>query len=126
MTPPEPQNIFKVLDAAVPEQYAEWMALWRRWPRRDVVAHPEYAQLFARPEDRTICACQDHAEGAILFPLILRPMSAEPWCGHDMDACDLISPYGYGGPFGWGRYWVEDFWAGFDRWASTVRAVSLF
>jgi hypothetical protein len=37
-----------------------------------------------------------------------------------------VSPYGYGGPFGWGINNVEAFWHGFSHWASSIRAVSLF
>jgi hypothetical protein len=114
-----------VLDAAVPEQRTQWLAVWDASPHRDVVAHPAYAELFARAEDRTVCACQTRPDGAILFPLILRPLRAEAWARAE-DACDLVSPYGYGGPFGWGAYEAEAFWSEFDRWAQTVHAVSLF
>jgi len=117
---------FDLLDAAVPEQRAHWLALWETWPHRDIVAHPGYAQLFARPADRTVCACQAGFDGAVLFPLIVRPLRAEPWAGEDHEACDLVSPYGYGGPFGWGLYSAEAFWRGFDRWAHAAHAVSLF
>jgi hypothetical protein len=114
-----------LLDAAVPEQEAKWRAVWEAWPHRDVVAHPRYVQLFARQWDRTVCACQIGPDGAVLFPLIVRPLRVEPWAGED-DVCDLVSPYGYGGPFGWGAYSAEAFWSGFDRWAQSVQAVSLF
>ncbi len=117
---------FLLLDAAVPEQRAQWLDLWHRWPAHDVVAHPVYVQLFARTGDRVVCACQGGVESGILFPLIVRPLSAEPWGRGDDKACDLVSAYGYGGPFGWGTNHVETFWAGFDRWAETIHAVSLF
>ncbi len=119
-------HTFLLLDAAVPEQRAQWLNLWQAWPHRDVVAHPAYAQLFARTEDRVVCVSQMSAEGGILFPLIVRPIRIEPW-GHDEgEICDLVSPYGYGGPFGWGSCKVETFWTDFDNWARTIRAVSLF
>lgn len=120
------QDDFLLLDAAVPDQRARWLALWQAWPHRDVVAHPGYVQLFARPDDRAVCACQIHRHGAILFPLIVRPLRLESWAGEDNDACDLVSPYGYGGPFGWGSYSAEAFWEKFDRWAQAAHAVSLF
>lgn len=119
-------NTFLILDAAVPEQRAQWLHLWHTWPERDVVAHAAYAQLFARPEDQVLCACQIGTEGGILFPLIIRPLQIEPWGIGADEACDLVSPYGYGGPFGWGRYNVEEYWAGFEQWARTIHAVSLF
>ena len=120
------QDTFLLLDAAVPEQRAQWLDLWRLWPARDVVAHPGYVELFARPVDRVVCACQMGVGGGILFPLIVRPFCSEPWGRGEGETCDLVSPYGYGGPFGWGPYNVEEFWTGFDQWAQTIRAVSLF
>ena len=65
-------------------------------------------------------------DSGILFPLIVRPLCSEPWGRGEDDTCDLVSPYGYGGPFGWGPYNVEAFWTGFDQWAQTIRAVTLF
>ena len=120
------QDAFLLLDAAIPEQRAQWLDLWHRWPHRDVVAHVAYAQLLARPEDRVVCACQIGTEGGILFPLIVRPLCSEPWGRGEGETCDLVSPYGYGGPFGWWLYNTEAFWTGFDQWAQTIRAVSLF
>ncbi len=120
-------NTFLVCDAAVPEQRAEWLSLWHRWPPQEVMAHPGYGELFVRPGDRMVCACQTGEESGILFPLIVRPLCTEPWGrGEKADASDLVSPYGYGGPFGWGPYNVEGFWTEFDQWAQTIRAVSLF
>ena len=120
------QDTFLLLDAAIPEQRAQWLDLWHTWPHRDVVAHAAYAQLLARPEDGVVCACQTGTEGGIIFPLIVRPLRIEPWAVDECATCDLVSPYGYGGPFGWGSFKVEDFWKGFDRWAGAIRAVSLF
>ena len=120
------QATFLLLDAAIPEQRAQWFSLWHRWHVREVMAHPGYGELFARPGDRTVCACQVGEESGILFPLIVRPLYSEPWGRGEGEPCDLVSPYGYGGPFGWGSYNVEAFWTGFDQWAQTIRAVSLF
>ncbi len=119
-------NTFLLLDPAVPEQRAQWLDLWRLWPTQDVVAHPGYGELFARPGDRVVCACQMGVDSGILFPLIVRPLRTEPWGRGEGEIYDLVSPYGYGGPFGWGLYNVEAFWTGFEQWAQTIRAVSLF
>jgi hypothetical protein len=123
---PTDQAAFLLLDVAVPEQRAQWLSLWHRWPTQEVMAHPGYGELFTRPGDRIVCACQMGEESGILFPLIVRPLRSEPWGKGEGETCDLVSPYGYGGPFGWGRYNVEEFWAGFDQWAQSIRAVSLF
>ncbi|HKR55777.1 MAG TPA: GNAT family N-acetyltransferase, partial [Gemmatimonadales bacterium] len=90
--------------------------------------HPHYARLFAKPGDRVICAASRTATGGILYPLILRPFSAEPWAGDDARGCDLTTPYGYGGPYAWN---VPDrqapaFWAAFETWARARGAVTAF
>ncbi len=73
-----------------------------------------------------MCACQMGLDSGILFPLIVRPLCSEPWGRGEGEICDFLSPYGYGGPFGWGTYNVEGYWLGFEQWAQTIRAVSLF
>jgi len=120
------RNAFLLLNAAVPEQRAQWLDLWHRWPMQDVVAHPGYVELFARPGDQVICACQTGPENGILFPLIVRPLCSEPWARGEGEICDLVSAYGYGGPFGWGSYNAETFWSGVEQWVLTIHAVSLF
>jgi Acetyltransferase (GNAT) domain len=120
------QDTFLLFDTAIPEQRAQWLDLWRLWPARDVMAHPGYVELFARPGDRVVCACQMAKGSGILFPLIVRPLCSEPWGRGEGETCDLVSPYGYGGPFGWGSCNVEEFWTGFDQWAQAIHAVSLF
>lgn len=117
---------FLLLDASIPEQRFRWEALWKEWPKKDIVAHPAYAQLFARSQDRVVCACQIGDTGGILFPLIVRPLCLEPWAKEESDTVDLVSPYGYGGPFGWGTFDADEFWKEFDQWARAHRAVSLF
>lgn len=100
--------------------------MWEIWPERDIVAHPGYAEIFSRPGDRTVCACQYTLNGGIVYPLIVRSIGAEPWVGGLSDACDLVSPYGYGGPFGWGENNSDIFWTAFEVWARSIHAVSLF
>lgn len=120
------RDAFLLLDAAIPEQRAQWLDLWHMWPTQDVIAHPGYVELFARPGDRVVCACQMGLDSGILFPLIVRLLCSEPWGRGEGEICDLVSPYGYSGPFGWGPYNVETFWSGFEQWVQVIRAVSLF
>jgi hypothetical protein len=93
-----------------------------------VSAHPSYARLFARPGDQVIGASARTESGGILYPVILRPLEAEPWAGKDAGGCDLTTPYGYGGPFAWN---VPDrlapaFWGPFEAWARARGAVTSF
>ncbi len=120
---------FRVLDASTWGGREEWRALWSAWPAREVMAHPEYARLFARPCDRVVCAVgDDPGRGAILFPLVLRPLAAEPWARAGESRWDATTPYGYGGPFAWGDAAHEGhaFWAAYRAWCRDARLVSTF
>src|SRR5215510_13181352 len=77
------------LDSSSPADRAEWLALWRSWPARDLMAHPDYLRLFARPGDRVMAASLRTERGGVLYPLILRPIASEPWAGPRETRCDL-------------------------------------
>ncbi len=125
---PAPRLRFSVLDAAEPGGSDAWLATWRRWPRREIMAHPEYARLFARPGDRVVCLAGEDAGGVTLFPLILRPLSAEPWALPGERRLDAVTPYGYGGPFSWGDGLRDhgSFWAAHAEWCADERLVTTF
>lgn len=116
-----------MLEASDPAQRRAWLELWERCPDREVVAHPVYAELFAAPGDRVVCATWDAGEGGILFPLLLRPLAREPWAPAGCLWWDATSPYGYGGPFQWrcGLAEAGVFWTGLRDWAREQRVVSL-
>ena len=115
-----------ILDASIPSQRSTWLQIWQRWPNREVWAHPEYVSLFGRPGDCIICVAMEDASGGILFPLLLRALNTEPWAKDGDGWYDLASPYGFGGPFGWGTPDVTAFWNRLDQWANALRVVSLF
>lgn len=125
---------FQVLDASTQEGRAAWIALWSRWPDREIMAHPEYARLFARPGDRAVAVVGGTADAAILLPLLLRPLAAEPWARPGERRWDAATPYGYGGAFTWGdaaaaapAFWRE--YGGFcadERIVATFARLSLF
>jgi hypothetical protein len=119
---------FAVLDERSPTDRAAWLALWRRWPGREVMAHPAYARLFARPGDRVVCLAGEDQGAGILFPLLLRPLAAEPWAALSERRLDASSPYGYGGPFTWGNAprLVPAFWRAHAEWCADERVVSTF
>lgn len=107
---------------------ARWVSLWQTWPEREVAAHPDYVSLFARPNDRVVCAALEARQGCVLFPLIVRSLATEEWAEGYARFCDSVSPYGYGGPFSWGcsPEEVSDFWLGLRVWAEQEAMVSLF
>jgi Acetyltransferase (GNAT) domain len=119
---------FWILDARTAEGLSTWVALWRAWRGRDIMAHPEYALLFARPCDRVVCAVGEDGGGTILFPLIVRPLAAEPWARPGERRWDAVTPYGYGGPFAFGPG-VRDhaaFWRAHAEWCRDERIVTTF
>ena len=117
---------FHLLEAATPGQYEKWMKIWADWPQREVFAHPEYVNLFARECDCAICAIQESSDGLIILPMILRPLSAEVWAEEGNEHYDLVAPYGFGGPYVAGRYDMEDFWRNFQDWAIKTGVISAF
>lgn len=119
---------FRALDADGPSGLAAWKALWQALPGREVMAHPEYALLFKRPCDRAVAAVGEEPGGTILFPLVLRPLAAEPWAAPGERRWDAVTPYGYGGPFAWGPGRRDEgaFWEAYGAWCRDERIVSTF
>lgn len=118
----------RFLDAAVADDRRTWIDLWSRWPDREVMAHPDYVRLFARPQDRVVAAARQTANGGILYPFIVRPLAQEPWCPSGVKAWDTTTAYGYGGAFAWNTTPEEavDFWPRLERWALQEHVVTSF
>jgi hypothetical protein len=122
---------FAVLEAGRSEDRATWMALWESWPEREVHAHPGYVELFAGRDERPVAATWSGPGGRVLYPLILRELALEQDPASRSTAmCDLVTPYGYGGPFFWGtedrdRLGTE-FWEAYRSWAVRQGVVSEF
>ena len=120
---------FRVWDGRSESDVRDWLSCWSRWPEADVFAHPGYTSLFAGPGIRPVCAAWDAADGAILLPLLLRDIRRELYCVDGPGPiADVLSPYGYGGPFAWGRgeRFAGEFWASYDGWARSEGLVSEF
>lgn len=116
------------LDASSSHDHNAWIELWESWPDREVMAHPDFVRLFARPGDRVVGAAARTNEGGILYPVIVRPFSEEPWGAPGMAGCDLTTAYAYGGPFAW-NFAESDaaaFWIRFDAWAREIGAATSF
>jgi hypothetical protein len=119
-----------VLDAENPEGLASWLDLWRRFPDREVFAHPEYVRLYAGPSARPLCAAYRSESLLVLYPFLLRDLSCEPFWSPSVGAAyDIATPYGYGGPFACGDRYSPDagrFWEEFDGWCARNHVVSEF
>lgn len=122
------QSTLVVLDAALPAERREWLRRWRGWPAREPMGHPTYAALFAKPEDRVVCLASGTDNEGVLFPLVIRPLRTAPWAHQAEDRWDATTPYGYGGPFSWGRSAPSDgqFWRNATRWLHGEKVVTLF
>jgi hypothetical protein len=121
---------FRILDAALDSDYAEWEKIWAAWPDREVHAHPGYVRLFAGEEDSALCAIQGTDGSAILYPFLKRSIPPEILpTAEGKPFCDITSPYGYGGAVAWGANdatSIDVFWKAFDAWAAKQRVVSEF
>jgi hypothetical protein len=124
----EPERSLSFLRADVSFERSEWLQLWYEWPGRDIMAHPDYARLFARPTDQVLAAASRTRHGGILYPIILRPLAAERWAPKDSEEWDATTPYGYAGPFGWGVTAEEGalFWDRLDSWMRARRVITSF
>lgn len=121
----------EILDSAVSAMWATWHDAWQRSPSREPFAHPGYCQLFAEPTHRAVAVHFSCDAGEVLFPLILRDISAEPWFADNglTKPIDAISPYGYGGPYWWGddaEAVAAHFWPLYNEWAKDTGLVSEF
>ncbi|MBW4633785.1 MAG: GNAT family N-acetyltransferase [Iphinoe sp. HA4291-MV1] len=125
-------SCFQVWDTANLQDTEEWIALWESWSQREVHAHPNYVKLYTDgKKSRAYCACWQTTDTCVLYPFILRDLTFEPlWSSDVGPVADIITPYGYGGPYVWGHGDVqsiaEKFWANFDGWATQQNIVSEF
>ena len=112
-------------------QEGQWLDLWTQSSEKDVFAHPSYVSLFENPNTRAKAFYWQSAEGAMLFPFLLRSLRHEPfWKPEHGDIYDITTPYGYGGPFiVSGNPTPElynSFFSDFHQWAAQNRIVSEF
>jgi hypothetical protein len=111
---------FTVWHACDPADRAQWLRAWSEWPEREVFAHPAYAELYQSDSERAVCAAWRDGDSTVLFPLLVRKIPLAPYC-------DLSTPYGYGGPFAWGRAGdALRFWPAYEHWSRESGAVSEF
>lgn len=105
-----------------------WRAVHRAWPVREVFAHPSYVRLFAGERDEPLAAYAQTPSGFILYPFVLRPITAAHLVGSEPPAYDITSPYGYGGAFHSGADEVaaKGFWSAFDDFCRSRQVVSEF
>ena len=117
---------FVVFDAGHLADRDAWRRVWEQDPDAEVFAHPEYAAAFTVKHQRDACAYYRDPDGEALFAFHLRDVAGEPWAPPGCHAADLVTPYGYGGPFVVGRPSPQKFWAAFTEWAAAAHVVCGF
>lgn len=97
-----------------------WLDAWRA-TGREPFAHPDYVALFAEEKDTILALLDEQPKGSVLLPLVRRPLPAalEP-------GSDVVSPYGYGGPFAAGAPDWRAFYEGVLAWMRGAGVVSAF
>jgi carbamoyl-phosphate synthase large subunit len=78
-----------------------WRDSLRQFPRRDIYYTPEYALASESPGETAAAALMVCGGDAVIHPVMIRDLSVLPWAAAMKDRagrCDVITPYGYGGP----------------------------
>ncbi len=118
-------DCFRVLEGNHEQDRALWIEQWNSWPTREVQGHPSYMDRFCLPSQVPLAITYQSPEGGVLLPIVARSLSEEVWYSIDSPCWDLITPYGYGGPFSWGNVDAAAFWSELDNWAAAHNIVSL-
>lgn len=119
------QDEFRIVDARNSEDREYWLSCWDQWPSREVHAHPSYVDLFTEEHQIPIAAIFRVGDSGVLLPMVARPLAAEAWLSNDDSRWDVITPYGYGGPYCWGAPDERAFWQALDSWAQANLVVGL-
>ena len=129
-----PETHCRILDSQDPRDLQQWLDTWAAWPQREVFAHPHYCDLYTDENSRALCALADINGYRVLYPFVMRDLTVEDYWPADVAfGYDLVSPYGYGGPFVWNSdaeptpsAVANAFWASFGDWAAERNVVSEF
>ncbi|MCP4447217.1 MAG: GNAT family N-acetyltransferase [Myxococcales bacterium] len=119
---------FRVLSAKTHEDRVRWIELWTQWPQREVQAHPAYVDMFCGQDEHALALSFSRNGMSVLLPVVARPLSAISWTQPSDSRWDLITPYGYGGPYVWGQKVDKvcpEFWKATDDWAHGHQIIGL-
>jgi CelD/BcsL family acetyltransferase involved in cellulose biosynthesis len=89
-----------LLDAAVPEDRAEWISLWLACKVRRPYDHPGFLEAMRLPGERSlaiVCLLEGHLLS--LYPFNVLDLAQLPFVQQLVEGrgTDTVSPYGYGG-----------------------------
>lgn len=116
----------KVLSSIVEEEKEEWQTIWNNSEHREVFLSPEYAKAYNTRDEIAKCAILVEENTIIMYTFIQRKICIEY---NNETYYDLITPYGYGGPYYSGNKNLEietKFNEEFEKWCELNNIVSEF
>ncbi|MFR2795618.1 GNAT family N-acetyltransferase [Romboutsia timonensis] len=120
-------NKFSILNSKKKVDKDVWMKIWIESKQKEVFLNPNYIELYQEKEDETLCACYIDNETTIIYPFIKRPIDIS--IGDNKQYYDIITAYGYGGPYYTGIKCKDKenyFWDKFYTWCIEHNIVSEF
>lgn len=112
---------FVIYNSKNKQEYSEWTKLVETRFENELMLKPAYLQLLCQEGQEGYCAYMESGENAILYPFVLREIPFAP------EYRDIITAYGYGGPFTKGTFTEEElviFWHETDQWLKSKNVVS--
>jgi len=100
--------------------------LWYKNDNKEIFWNPEYIRLFSKENEDPICLVWKESEAIIALPLIKKSINDLLIAQDTLKLFDVISPYGYGGPYYEGYPNWSIFWKEFIGWAKKEMIVSCF
>jgi CelD/BcsL family acetyltransferase involved in cellulose biosynthesis len=113
----------RVLTSDEGEDRQSWLDAWEA-TGAEPFAHPDYVRLFLAPGHTALAALLESGDGCVLMPYIRRPLVDV--AGSTGDGTDVVSPYGYGGPFCEGSAEAATIIAPFVAWMRDEHVVTAF
>ncbi|WP_162300680.1 GNAT family N-acetyltransferase [Anaerosacchariphilus polymeriproducens] len=112
---------FEIYNSKNEKEYKEWTRIVETDFEDELMLKPAYLNLFCRENQEGYCVYLKDNEHAVLYPFLLREIPFAP------EFKDIITAYGYGGPFVKGKLELEKistFWNKTDEWLMKNKVVS--
>lgn len=118
---------FSILNSKNDADKDLWLKIWKGSKQKEVFLNPNYIELYLEKEEEALCAYYIDNETTIIYPFIKRPIDIS--IGDNKQYYDIITAYGYGGPYYTGvkfEYKENHFWDAFSTWCIKNNIVSEF
>ncbi len=108
------------------DNLSEWVNLWRFESNNEPFCSPYYCKLFEDDYSQSLLFYWKDSSGSIILPLIKKSINEKIELESDENYFDLVSPYGYGGPFFCGNPNWDNFWRELIDWSKINNIISCF